>query len=161
MQKLAKLCVKVSETIEQLRRKSLRSFILHKFVKIILLCQHFSIITDLRALVWIYSFKEPDGVVARQIEKLGYFNFDINYRAGRKIPHAECVSRINTEDYEKNSFFNANLMDAEQSINNYGSRGWKLDNLQGIKLRDSQQNDKLPKEVYSWVLNRKDRNHGK
>ena len=33
-----------------------------------LLGQHFLIIKDLRALVWIYSFKEPDGMVSRCIE---------------------------------------------------------------------------------------------
>ena len=35
-----------------------------------LLGQHFLIITDHRAFVLIHSFKEPDGMVARWIEKL-------------------------------------------------------------------------------------------
>ena len=63
-----------------------------------LLGQHFLIITDHRALVWISSFEEPDGMVARWIEKLGQFNVDIKHGAGKKIPHADCLSRINTED---------------------------------------------------------------
>ena len=40
----------------------------------------------------IYSFKEPDVMVARWIEKLGQFNFDIKLRAGKKITHADCLS---------------------------------------------------------------------
>ena len=66
-----------------------------------LLGQHFLIKTDHRALVWIYSFEEPDGMAARWIEKLGQFNFDIKHRAGKRIPHADCLSRINTEDHEQ------------------------------------------------------------
>ena len=69
--------------------------------KYYLLGQHFLIITDQRALVSIYNFKEPDGMVARWIEKLGQFNFDIKQRAGKKIPHADRLSRINTEDDEQ------------------------------------------------------------
>ena len=42
-----------------------------------LLGQHFLIITDQRALVRIDSFKQPDAMIARWIEKLGQFNFDI------------------------------------------------------------------------------------
>ena len=46
-------------------------------------------------------------------------------------------------------------MDAEQDNFNYGSGGWHSDKLQRVKLRDLQQNGKLLKEVYSWVLNKK------
>ena len=35
-----------------------------------LLGQKFPIVTDHRALVWLYSFKDPDGLVARWLEKL-------------------------------------------------------------------------------------------
>ena len=84
--------------------------------------QHFLIITEHRALVWIYGFKEPDGMVARWIEKLGPFNFDIKHRAGKKIPHADCLSRINTEDEEQTAFVNAIALDVEQDDTNYISR---------------------------------------
>ena len=46
-------------------------------------------------------------------------------------------------------------LDAEQDNTDYGSRGWQLDKLLRVILRDSQQNDKFLKEVYSWVLNKK------
>ena len=46
-------------------------------------------------------------------------------------------------------------MDAEQDNTDYGSQAWQSEKLQRIKLRDSEQNDKLLKEVYSGVLNKK------
>ena len=94
-------------------------------------------------------------MVARWIEKLGQFNFDIKHRAGKKIPHADCLSRINTEDEEQKAFVNAIALDVEQDDTNYNSRGWQLHKLQRVKLRDSQQNDNILKEVYPWVINKK------
>ena len=108
------------------------------YFKNYLIGQHFLIITDHRALVWFYSFKEPDGMVARWIEKLGQFNFDIKHRAGKKIPHADCLSRINKEDEEQTAFVNAMALDGEQDDTDYSCRGWQLHKLQSVKLRDSQ-----------------------
>ena len=90
-----------------------------------------------RALACIYSFKEQDGMVARWIENIGQFNFDIKQRAGKKIPTADCLSRINTEDDLQTAFVNTIANDAEQDNINYGSRGWQLDKLQRVKLQDS------------------------
>ena len=105
--------------------------------------------------MWIYSFTEPDGMVSRWIEKLGQFNFDIKHRVGKQIPHADCLSRINTQDEEQTVFVNAIALDVEQDDTDYSSRGWQLQKLQRVKLRDSQQSDKILKEVYSWVINKK------
>ena len=69
-------------------------------------------------------------MVARWIEKLGQFNFDIKHRAGKKIPHADCLSRINTEDDEETAFISAISIEAEQYKTNYDSRGGQLDKLQ-------------------------------
>ena len=67
-----------------------------------LLGQKFLIVTDHRALTWLYSFKEPDGLLARWIKKLGQFDFEIKHEAGKKIPHADCLSRVpQTEDQVK------------------------------------------------------------
>ena len=53
-------------------------------------------------------------MVARWIEKLGQFNSDIKHRAGKKIPHADCLSPINTEDEDQTAFVNAIALDVEQ-----------------------------------------------
>ena len=101
----------------------MQPFIFTQHFKNYLFGQQFLIITVQRALVWIYSFKEPDNMVARGIEKLRQFNFDFKHRAGKKVPNADCLSRINTKDDEKTAFVNAIVMDAEQDNTNHGSRG--------------------------------------
>ena len=57
-------------------------------------------ITDHRALVWLFSFKEPDGLVARWIEKLGLFDFEIKHRPGTQISHADALSRTIDNSYK-------------------------------------------------------------
>ena len=64
------------------------------YFKEFLLGQKFKIITDHRALVWLYSFKDPDAIVARWLEKLSMFNFEIIHRPGKTITHADALSRI-------------------------------------------------------------------
>ena len=54
----------------------------------------FLIVTDHRALAWLYSYKEPNGLLARWKEKLEQFGFEIKHDAGKKIPHADCLSRV-------------------------------------------------------------------
>ena len=93
-------------------------------------------------------------MVARRIEKLGKLVFDIKHRAGKKTPHADCLSRINTEDEDQTAFVNAFALDVEQVDTNYSSRGWPL-RKQRVKLRDSQRSDNILIEVYSWVINKK------
>ena len=44
--------------------------------------QKFLIVADHRALTWLYSFKEPDGLLAQWREKLGQFDFEIKHEAG-------------------------------------------------------------------------------
>ena len=65
-----------------------------------LLGRKFTVVTDHRALTWLYSFKEPDGLLARWIEKLGQFDFEIKHEAGKNIPHADCLSKVPQEEEE-------------------------------------------------------------
>ena len=61
------------------------------------------IVTDNRALTWLYSFMEPDALLARWIEKRGQFDFEIKHEAGKKILNADCLSRVpQTEDQVEN-----------------------------------------------------------
>ena len=57
-------------------------------------------ITDHRALVWLYSFREPDGLGARWKEKLSLFDFEIKHRPGTQISHADALSRTNDNSYK-------------------------------------------------------------
>ena len=50
--------------------------------------------TDCRPLVWITSFRDPQGITARWLEKLARFNMKIVYRPGKQNQAADALSRI-------------------------------------------------------------------
>ena len=59
-----------------------------------LLGQKFTIVTDHSALQWLHSFKDPDGITARWLEKLAPFDYEVRHRPGKSIGHADGLSRI-------------------------------------------------------------------
>ncbi|KAF7654948.1 hypothetical protein LDENG_00063040 [Lucifuga dentata] len=53
----------------------------------------FTVRTDHSALPWLITFKEPEGQVARWLEELQAFNFNIEHRAGACHTNADAFSR--------------------------------------------------------------------
>ena len=53
--------------------------------------------TDHGSLRWLFSFKEPEGQMARWLERLARFQFDIEHRPGRKHGNSDGMSRIPCE----------------------------------------------------------------
>jgi len=58
-----------------------------------LLGRRFTVRSDHQALVWLYKLKEPSGKIARWIDILAAFDFQIEYRPGRKQAHCDALSR--------------------------------------------------------------------
>ena len=58
-----------------------------------LLGKKFLLRTDHGSLTWLMNFKEPQGQVARWIEALSEFQFDIKHRPGRIHNNADALSR--------------------------------------------------------------------
>lgn len=58
-----------------------------------LLGQKFVLRTDHSSLRWIFEFKDPRGQVARWLEVLSQYNFDIEHRPGTKHQNADSLSR--------------------------------------------------------------------
>ena len=56
--------------------------------------QKFTIVTDHSALQWLHSFKDPNGITARWLEKLAPFDYEVRHRPGKSIGHADGLSRI-------------------------------------------------------------------
>ena len=54
----------------------------------------FLIRTDHQALKYLTTFKEPTGQLARWLEKLQDFNFEIEHRPGQKHANADTLSRL-------------------------------------------------------------------
>ena len=64
-----------------------------KTFKTYLLGRKFKIITDHRCLVWLTNFKHPENRLARWLETLAAFNYNLEYRPGSTISHADALSR--------------------------------------------------------------------
>ena len=59
-----------------------------------LLGQIFTLRTDHGSLTWLSKFKQPEGQLARWIEKLQEYNFDIVHRPGKQHSNADALSRL-------------------------------------------------------------------
>ena len=55
--------------------------------------QRFIAQTDHNALKWLQSFHEPEGQVARWLELLSEFEFQVQHRSGQKHTNADALSR--------------------------------------------------------------------
>ena len=64
-----------------------------------LLGRNFLLRTDHGSLRWIFEFKDPKGQIARWLEVLAQYNFDIVHRPGSKHGNADSLSR---RDYDQN-----------------------------------------------------------
>ena len=58
-----------------------------------LLGRKFKARVDHHALKWLQSFKEPQGQVARWLERLQEYDFEVEHRAGRAHSNADAMSR--------------------------------------------------------------------
>ena len=59
-----------------------------------LLGKQFTLRTDHGSLTWLQSFKEPEGQLARWLEKLQEYQFTIVHRQGKKHTNADALSRL-------------------------------------------------------------------
>lgn len=63
-----------------------------------LLGQKFLLRTDHGSLRWIFNFKDPQEQIARWLEVLTQFNFEIQHREGKKHQNADALSRNDTDE---------------------------------------------------------------
>ena len=59
-----------------------------------LLGREFTLRTNHGSLVWIRNFKEPEGQLARWLEKLQEYNFTVVHRQGSRHCNADALSRV-------------------------------------------------------------------
>ena len=75
------------------RREMLAVVYFAEHFKYYLLGKKFLCRTDHMALRWLLNFKEPSGQVARWMERLAEFDFDVEHRPGRLHGNADAMSR--------------------------------------------------------------------
>ncbi|KAI3351294.1 hypothetical protein L3Q82_005839 [Scortum barcoo] len=70
-----------------------RSFLSLRHFRPYLYGQRFLLRTDHASLTWLLNFKEPEGQLARWLETLQDYNFEVRHRAGRLHVNADALSR--------------------------------------------------------------------
>ena len=75
------------------RRELLGVVYFAQYFRPYLLGWRFTLRTDHGSLTWLRNFKEPEGQLARWLERLQEFDFEILYRRGRKHTNADALSR--------------------------------------------------------------------
>ena len=66
-----------------------------------LIGKKFLLRTDHGSLRWLFRFKEPEGQMARWLERLARFDFDIEHRPGVKHGNSDGLSRVPCEGHCK------------------------------------------------------------
>lgn len=65
-----------------------------------LLGRRFLLRTDHSSLTWLFRFKNPEGQLARWLEELSQYDFEIEHRAGKRHSNADALSHQGTDDCE-------------------------------------------------------------
>ena len=113
------------------------------------------IVTDHRALVWLYGFKDAESMISRWFEMFGVFNFEKKQNAGETIPDVDCPPRVETEVSGIRTFVTA-LTKTDTGIENTTTNPWQLlQNVDRKSFKLKQKGIKLkPKSLFGWKKNR-------
>ena len=94
----------------------------------------FTLRTDHGALTWLQQFKEPEGQLARWVEKLQEYNFTIIHRPGRKHSNADSMSRYPCRQCGRESHLSVNPILAISS--NALTSGYSSQDMRALQLED-------------------------
>ena len=87
------------------RRELLAVVIFTKHFRLYLAGRHFLLRTDHASLAWLRSFKEPEGQLARWLERLAEFDYKITHRQGKKHVNADALSRLPCSQCGRESYY--------------------------------------------------------
>ena len=76
------------------RRELLAVVFFVKHFKDYLYGKRYKLRTDHASLKWLFCFIEPEDQIARWLEMLGSYEFDIQHRAGKLHSNADALSRL-------------------------------------------------------------------
>ena len=97
----ASRCLTKGERKHSVTRKELLAVVTFvRHFRHYLLGKQFILRTNHSSLKWLQSFKEPEGQVARWLECLQEFSFDVQHRKGKLHGNADSLSRYPKDDEE-------------------------------------------------------------
>lgn len=105
-----------------------------------LLGRKFSLRTDHAALKWLYNFKDPQGQLARWIESLAQYDFDICIRAGMKHNNADAMSRKDYDEkvciHQQDEKIDQNCLYCQKLTNQWKGFKSEIDNIKNLSDRE-------------------------
>ena len=104
--------------------------------------RRFTVRTDHASLRWLQSFHEPEGQVARWLECLSEYDFEVIHRPGTKHTNADALSRMPCPQCQL-SFPQVCTMQSDIWL-----PGWTLD-----ELAEEQRQDSSIGQVIQWMEN--------
>ena len=120
--------------------------------------QKFLLRTDHKSLLWLSSFKAPEGIVARWIEKLSAFDYDIQHRPGPQHANADSLSRLSASACRVSlptgtatTSTTSDLSTPASSSSSAQVQSSWIPTLSPDALRIAQQQDTDVSPVYKWV----------
>ena len=118
------------------RRELLAVVVFTRQYRPYLVGQKFLLRTDHGSLVWLRNFKEPEGQLARWLERLQEMEFDVVHRRGKVHTNADALSRLPCQQCGRDS--HVTLTPAEVSATSIVQplQSALSDNLREVQLAD-------------------------
>ena len=92
-------------------------------------------------------------MVARWLEKLGQFNFEIGHNAEKDIPHVDFLSRVRTKESGITKFV-ATLGKSNALVENDTTNPWQVPAETDRKSKETQQKHSQNLCLFAWKTNR-------
>ena len=116
--------------------------------------------TDHGALNLFYNFKDTQGKLARWIETLAQYNFEIHLRAGIKHNNADALSRVDYPTklctHQQNEEFDASCVSCKPIVYQWKDFKLEIDNVHNLSKTDK--NNKPSKNTVRVVTRQQERN---
>lgn len=91
------------------------------------------LMTDHGSLRWLFAFKDPQGQIARWLETLSQYQFEIEHIPGLKHQNADALSRTGTEkllcDHQANSITDSNCPFYKALTDDWSEFRDRIDNI--------------------------------
>lgn len=116
----------------------------------------FTVRTDHGSLRWLMQFKNPEGQIARWLEVLSEFDFEIVHRPGQRHNNADALSRIPCKQCGYNTDWEKKLQNEKgivRSVN--GNLSNEFSQVEQLTLKELQENDKDIQFIKGSFLNKK------
>eukprot|EP00731_Ephydatia_muelleri_P009833 Em0005g419a len=94
----SRLLSKAEQNYSVTRRELLAVVTFTRLFRPYLLGRRFTVRTDHSSLQWIQNFKEPEGQLARWLEQLQEYDFEVIHQKGRNHNNADALSRLSEGD---------------------------------------------------------------